>query len=132
MYEQEESIYSLLPPQQEVPARPPRHRSKVCPQTNANSCFLESTKDLRRQSKRAAYRCAATSYTRLQFTGKVDPKTFEFGQDKSLLHATFGLPNGFNAQPPNQFLRSYERAPVLPDRKFKAVDKGLGRFHRSC
>mmetsp|Transcript_10509 Transcript_10509/g.28765 ORF Transcript_10509/g.28765 Transcript_10509/m.28765 type:complete len:246 (-) Transcript_10509:679-1416(-) len=79
MYEQEESIYSLLPPQQEVPARPPRHRSK--------------------------------------FTGKVDPKTFEFGQDKSLLHATFGLPNGFNAQPPNQFLRSYERAPVLPDPK---------------
>jgi len=26
----EESIYSLLPTQQEVPARPPRHHSKVC------------------------------------------------------------------------------------------------------
>lgn len=53
----------------------------------------------------------------LQFVGKVDPKVFEFGQNKSQLHATFGLPNGFNAQPPTQFLRSYEKSPVLPDRE---------------
>jgi len=57
----------------------------------------------------------------LQFTGQVDPKTFEFGQDKAQLHATFGLPNGFNAQPPNQFLRSYERSPVLPERECMPV-----------
>jgi len=60
-------------------------------------------------------------HTRTQFTGKVDPKTFEFGQNKSLLHGTFGLPNGYNAQPPQQFLRSYEKAPVLPERGWLGV-----------
>jgi len=49
--------------------------------------------------------------------GKVDPKVFEFGQSKSQLHATFGLPDGYNAQPPTQFLHSYEKSPVLPDPK---------------
>ncbi len=49
--------------------------------------------------------------------GKVDPKQFEFGQSKSQLHATFGLPDGCNAQHPKQFTRSHEKAPVLPDRE---------------
>lgn len=75
----EESIYNLLPPTQEVPTRPPRHTSK--------------------------------------FPGKVDPKLFAFGQNKAQLHATFGLPNGHNAQHPTQYVRAHEKEPALPDPK---------------
>lgn len=77
MHVEEESIYSLLPQQQEVPVRPPRHTSN--------------------------------------FSGRVDPKNFAFGQNKAQLHATFGLPNGCNAQHPTQYVRKHEKEPVLPD-----------------
>jgi hypothetical protein len=60
----------------------------------------------------------------------VDPKTFEFGQSKSLLHATFGLPNGYNAQPTTQYLRAHEKEPVLPKRKSSRV--GIFMLGATC
>lgn len=52
-----------------------------------------------------------------QFAGTVDPKNFEFGQNKAQLHSTMGLPNGCNAQHPTQYMRKHEKEPVLPDRE---------------
>mmetsp|Transcript_18819 Transcript_18819/g.32130 ORF Transcript_18819/g.32130 Transcript_18819/m.32130 type:complete len:246 (+) Transcript_18819:61-798(+) len=49
------------------------------------------------------------------FVSAVDPKMFVFGQDKAQLHATFGMPDGCNSQQTGQYLRKYEKSPMLPD-----------------
>jgi hypothetical protein len=60
-----------------------------------------------------------------QFPGSTDPKQFEFGQSKSQLHATFGLPDGCNAQPTTHYLRAHEKSPILPDREFRLEENSL-------
>lgn len=76
-FQQEESIYNLIPRQEDVPQRPPRHISK--------------------------------------HSHKVHPSELPFGQSKLQGHATFGTPNGTNAQPTTQYLRAHEKEPVLPE-----------------
>eukprot|EP00798_Chlamydomonas_sp_ICE-L_P030017 gene30017-18094_t len=45
---------------------------------------------------------------------KVHPSDLPFGQKKMQGHATFGTPNGTNAQHTTQYLRAHEKEPVLP------------------
>lgn len=48
------------------------------------------------------------------FPGRVNPSEFEFGQNKLQGGATFGRPNGTNAEPPSQFTRAHSKEPILP------------------
>ena len=43
----------------------------------------------------------------------------EFGQGSLKGHANFGLPNGTNANSTTRFLKSHEKAPVLPERELR-------------
>lgn len=65
------------------------------------------------------YRAANQSLNALvpQHVNTIDPKMFAFGQSKAQLHSTFGMPDGCNSQHPVQFLRKYEKHPILPDRE---------------
>lgn len=46
---------------------------------------------------------------------KTHPSDLPFGDKKLQGHATFGTPNGTNAQHPTTYLRKHEKEPVLPE-----------------
>lgn len=99
---QDESVYNLIPRTQVPPERPARHVSGV----SVLSASLILARDFV-----FIRRCV------LQFPSKVHPKDMEFGQGSLKGHANFGLPNGTNANATTRFLKSHEKAPVLPERE---------------
>jgi len=51
-----------------------------------------------------------------KYPGEVHPGDLEFGvTKKKQAHASFGLPNGMNANSTQRFLKTREKAPILPE-----------------
>lgn len=51
---------------------------------------------------------------RSQYPGRINPHDFELGIRKVQPGATFGHPDGTNAESPSQFLKSHAKTPALP------------------